>query len=70
MERVRRNVMLSEESDKQLDELCKWSGRNRGRLLDLLIAITHKSYKAGSMHCITGDLCKLGIVELPTDRFK
>ncbi len=49
----------------KLDELRDRFQSSRGRMVDKLTDVLHRSYKTGKLHCIHGQVCQIGRVDLP-----
>lgn len=48
-----------------LDAMVEKLGSNRGRIVDRLVATLACSYREGKVHCIDGQVCVVGRVNLP-----
>jgi hypothetical protein len=50
---------------KRMDELVVRFGATRGRLIDKLVEVLHRSYTRGKLYCIHGETCRIDRTDLP-----
>lgn len=49
----------------RMDELCVRFSTTRGRLIDKLVEVLHRSYERGKLYCVHGESCRIDRTDLP-----
>ena len=63
--RVHMPVTVTAGTIKRMDELVVRFGATRGRLIDKLVEVLHRSYTRGKLYCIHGETCRIDRTDLP-----
>lgn len=58
-------VTVAQGTITRMDELCARFATTRGRLIDKLVEVLHRSYGKGRVYCIHGDNCRIDRQDLP-----
>jgi hypothetical protein len=63
--RMHMAVTVHMDTVTRMDQLCGKFESTRGRLIDRLVEMLHRSYETGTVHCIHGQPCQIGRKDLP-----
>jgi len=58
-------VTVAQGTIGRMDELCARFSTTRGRLIDKLVEVLHRSYVKGRVYCVHGDNCRIDRTDLP-----
>lgn len=63
--RIHMPITVAQGTISRMDELCGRFSTTRGRLIDKLVEVLHRSYSRGKCFCISGEACRIDRTDLP-----
>lgn len=63
--RIHMAITVHQDTIARMDALCGRFSTTRGRVVDRLVEMLARSYESGKVHCIHGQPCQIGRVDLP-----